>query len=427
MKLSGAVLAIAALLAASQDIHGAGPVLNATKGKASDIISKIAKNAGGDAIGALSEEFGSIRFSDAGGVAAGERLAAFATMSDAGFDIVVVAEGTGETPAFDDIGGDIVMQLRRGMKNGEADGAPVVFRCFCGRQEQPPPMLYGAFYGMTDSKAARMPGSRIERLVPAYFSSGSPSPLPEVSFKPMRNGWTLTFSFKWAEFFDDLPFADKGRPMSWRLCIRRTRQDGSVALLGSIDSPVSLAWGKGSPGQAMAVRKAVVCDKSCGERYETLLGELDFWHGGFKAERHIGFFDTGRETFEQKNPASDEAFYESFFVPFREWNRSLQEALHIDNDGSTRKPPAVDMPKATFDEIYGQLSRVFYASEGFAALRRDYLLARFTGVDKPAFAAPKQAGAATPPNKQEVLAAPTMDIDGTGQSNGLIELDDIAF
>lgn len=424
MKIPTIAIAAAATLASAMALRGAGLVLNVQRGKASDNLSKIA-NGGFASMESAADGRAMLRFPGAADGTAGERLAAFATMGDSGFDISVVAEGAGGTPSFDDIGGDIVIQLRRGMRNGEADGAPAVFRCFCGKQEQPPPMRYGAFYGKTDSKVARQPGSRLERLVPAYFSSGSPSPLPDVSFKSMPDGWALTFSFSWAAFFDDLPFSDKGHPVSWRLLVRRTRPDGTATALGSTDSPVALSWPK-MAGKADAVRKAVVGDKSFGDSYDALRNELDFWFRAYRAERHIGFIDTGAETFEQKNPASDEIFYENFFTPFCEWNKFLQDALHTDREIDNGRPPAASMPKATFDELYAQLHRIAFAREGFEALRRDYLLARFTGEERPVAAIPKPAAGTAPAAKTAPAAAPAMDIEGDG-AGGMIELDDIAF
>lgn len=372
-------------------------------------------------------------FADAGGGGV-ERLSAYATMEAGGYAVVVVASGRGRVETQDDIGGEIVMQIRRNMQNTDGDKAPTIFSYYCGRQERPPEMLYGAFYGKTDSRLARDPKSRLSRLVPGELAAGALEQLPKVSFRSLPDGWALVFSFSWVPFFDELLIKEgsskaSSSPVSWRLCIRRVRDDGTIATLGTPDDPVALAWPRGF--KADSLRRAVIGDDVFRYRYSDLAYAYDCLYSAYKQERHIKSFDVGRETFEQKNGASDEVFYKNYFEPYRESNMELVKAVEADRRDTTQKPAVFSMPKATFDEVYSQLGRLYYARRNIEALRRDYLLARFAGEKDPRYASPALEAARAKKEKaaaqEKPSSAPSMDMDEGSRGDALIDLDDITF
>lgn len=358
-----------------------------------------------------------------------DKLVGFALSNAKGFSVAVVSRSGRPAREIGEIGGSVTMQLRRGMQNGPGDLAPVFFRYFCGPQVKPPPIEYGAFYGATDAMIARNPRTRMTRLCPAYFCRGSQSVTPSVAFHPLADGWVLSFDFSWEQFFNCLPYVQGELPQSWRLVVERTRPDGSSASWGTLAEPVALSWPRGGDKLTDEIRLNIAYANCLGPAYRGIKDAQDFWWRAYKTEQYIGFFDPGIMTFEPKRPESDALYYEKCLVPFIKYNATLGDALYynIREENAPKQPAAVLMEKATYDELYAQLPRIRFAAEDFDALRRDYLLARFTDGPLPSAVPPETKKKAAPPPKKKVSTVPTLDEEEEAGGPALIDLDDISF
>ena len=373
-------------------------------------------------------------FAESAGGAAQERVQGFVLVDKAGFDIAILGRGRERVKSLDDVGGALCIQLRHGIKNAEGDPSPVFFRYNCMRQPRPVPRAYGAFYGLTDAEATRNPRSRFHRVTPAYVSSQARGVQPSATFYSMPDGWCIVFHFAWYRFFDMLPYQPSENPVSWRLVAERVRADGSVATWGSLADPVALSWPRAGAKFAEELRRDMVMNRDVfGIGFRDKLYEQDFRWRAYKKERYIGFFDPGVKTFEQKNPESDEVFYTKCMAPLLATDKALDEALYYNPIAREMKdlvrfPPVVNLPTTKFYELYSQLGRVLFSEEVFDAMRRDYLLARFTDGPLPA-PPPREDDAlkAAPPPKKKKSTVPTLDEDEAAGGKAIIELDDISF
>ena len=357
-----------------------------------------------------------------------DHLMGFATANADAFSVVVASRGGGRAKSIDDIGGAITFQMRPSMRNSPADRPPVFFRYNCAYQPKPPPREYGDGYGAEFAESIRNPPSRIHRVTPAYFCRAVPSVTPSVTFLSLPDGWALVFTFAWSLFFDSLPYAADTLPQSWRLVVERTRPDGTTTSWGTLADPVAISWPRGGNKLVDDIHRRALYADFFGRAYKHLSFAQDFWWGGYRTEKYIGFFDPGVVTFEPKNTASDEAFYTKCLAPLLKHNANLGEALFFDIKDGPAQPPAAAMTKVTFEEIFSQLHRVRHAGEDFDALRRDYLLARFLDEPLPSAVPPEdKTKKAAPPPKRNDKNAPALEDEEAAGGPALIELDDISF
>ncbi len=344
--------------------------------------------------------------------------------SSEGFGVYVFQTGVKPVSAPGDIGGRLVVQIREGVKNTSTAQAPICFSYDMGKRTPPPPAKPRGEPTGVEEDTARALKPRVQPLVPDYHGFATRNNLPAAGFAPLTDGWYLHFDFTWTSLYGRIPF-DAGKfPVSWRLVIDYTAPDGSVSTWGTLDDPVVLSWARGGDQLVNAVHEEVFGSNATGPRYRDNAEYFNTRWSTYKTEKHIGYFDPGKPTFEPKNPASDDVFFNLRVKPLIARNKNLEDVLFFDFREGIPKPKVLTMPKSYQDEIFSQLGRLYFIADDINRLRRDYLLARFT--DRPVLPPPTDKTKAKPKPKKKAPGADDLldepDTVGTG-----VDLDDIAF
>ncbi len=343
---------------------------------------------------------------------------------DDGFMVLVFRTGATRVENAGDVGGRLVVQLHDGMKNNAATYAPICFS-YDFSQRTPPPKAKprGEPTGVEEDDARALK-PRVQPLVPVYRNTFTRTVLPSASFSPLPDGWYAAFSFRWHSFYGRIPFEAGKYPVSWRLVAEYTAPDGAVSTWGTLDDPVVLSWARGGDARVTDIQNSIFLSDATGPKYKEYAEYLDTRWSTYKTEQYIGYFDPGKPTFETKNPASDDLFYRFRLKPLVDRNKNLEGALYFNFRDGIPKPKVMMMEKSYRDEIFSQLGRLYFVMDDANALRRDYLLARFT--DRPVLPAAPDTRKAKPkakkpaPGGDDLFDAP--DTVGEG-----IDLDDIAF
>ena len=350
-----------------------------------------------------------------------------ALFSSEGFDIVVfrIGEGVASPKGPGDVGGMLTFQLRDAPKNANDAHAPIIFTYDMNPKTPPPKAKPRGEPTGVEEDAARAPRSRIQSLVPEYNGFASRQPKPRAEFIPLPNGWCAIFSFSWTSFLGHLPFEEGKYPVSWRLVADYAGADGASAAWGALDDPVMLSWGRTGDKFVDELREAAFLSKSLGPAAKERSTYYDTRWTTHRAERHIGYFDAGKPTFEPKNPESDEMFYVNCAQPVISANNNMLDALYFNMREGVLKPKVLTMQKSFQVEIFSKLDRLLFLAHELEGLRRDYLLYRFAGKPMPA---PSDASAKT--KKKSGAGKAPADADGldpVAPVEGGMELDDITF
>lgn len=329
-----------------------------------------------------------------------------------------------------DCGGSFSIYLRPGMENTPTSGAPVMLvytmEKFPARLPSKPMFVPVN----NENSTIRTDPIRFSSEMPTYGNSHVrvPAADPKVHFQPMEKGWCVRFSFRWLDFQDRLPFAEGQYPVSWRLIVKRTRADGSVATWGSLAEPVLLNWGR--PGDAIVddIPLNYFLHNNVGPAYAGAAGFLrGFWTTS-RTEKWMLYLDPGIPTFEPKNPESDDLFVKSQVEPILDSNANIEKAIYFNGKQQIYEPPIKSYAKAERRAILAGLDRILYVTERIDDARRDYLLARLLDKPVPVRTMPK---AAQPKKLKKIdrnrdFSADDLGLEDTGDGD-LIELDDIDF
>ena len=350
-----------------------------------------------------------------------------ALFSNEGFSIVVfrIGEGVASPKGPGDVGGMLTFQLREAPNNTDDAHAPVTFAYDMNPKTPPPQAKPRGEPTGVEEDAARAPRSRVQSLVPEYDGFASRQPKPQAEFIPLPNGWCAIFSFPWTSFLGRLPFKEGKYPVSWRLVADYAGPGGVAAAWGTLDDPVLLNWGRPGDKFIDELRETAFLSKSLGPDAKDRSTYYDTRWTTHRAERHIGYFDAGKPTFEPKNPDSDEMFYVHCAQPVLSANNNMLDALYFNFHDGIYRPKVLTMPKSYQEEIFSKLDRLLFLAHDLEVLRRDYLLFRFAGKSMPAPSdasakARKKAGAGKAPSDAG-------EFDSVSPVEGGIELDDITF
>ena len=350
-----------------------------------------------------------------------------ALFSNEGFDIVVfrIGEGVASPKGPGNVGGMLTFQLRDAPKNADDAQAPIIFSYDMNPKTPPPKAKPRGEPTGVEEDAARAPRARVQSLVPEYDGFASRQPKPKAAFIPLPNGWCAIFSFPWTSFLDRLPFREGKYPVSWRLVADYAGPGGAEAAWGTLADPVMLSWGRPGDKFIDELRETASLSKSLGPAAKERSTYYDTRWTTHRVERHIGYFDAGKPTFEPKNPDSDEMFYARCAQPALSANNNLLDALYFNIHEGVARPKVLTMPKSFQDEIFSKLDRLFFLAHDLDGLRRDYLLFRFTGKPMPA---PSDASAKATKKSGAGKASPDAGgLDPMAPVEGGIELDDITF
>ncbi len=352
-----------------------------------------------------------------------------ALFSNEGFSIVVfrIGEDVASPKGLGDIGGMLTFQLRDAPKNADDAHAPIIFTYDMNPKTPPPKAKPRGEPTGVEEDAARAPRSRVQSLVPEYNGFASRQPKPSAQFIPLPNGWCAIFSFPWTSFLGRLPFEEGKYPVSWRLVADYAGTDGATAVWGALDNPVMLSWGRPGDKFIDELREAAFISKSLGPASKERSTYFDTRWTTHRTERHIGYYDAGKPTFEPKNPDSDEMFYVNCAQPVIAANNNMLDALYFNIQEGVYKPKVLTMQKSFQVEIFSKLDRLIFLAHDLDVLRRDYLLYRFAGKPMPA---PSDASSKAKKKAGKASAGVSPDADGLDPMapvDGGIELDDISF
>lgn len=354
-----------------------------------------------------------------------------AIYSSEGFDIVVfrIGEGVARPEGPGDVGGMLTFQLRDAPKNADDAQAPLIFSYDLNPQTLPPKAKPRGEPTGVEEDIARAPRSRLQSLVPEYNGFASRQPKPAVEFYALPAGWCVVFSFPWTSFIGRIPFQEGQYPVSWRLACQYANASGAAADWGTLGDPVVMSWARSGDKFVDEMREVVLTSKATGPAYKGRSSYYGTKWSTYKVERHIGYFDPGKPTFEPKNPDSDDRFYNTCVKPLLDANNNMQEVLFFDFKEGPQKPKVLEMPKSFRDEIFSKLDRLFFLAHDLDVLRRDYLLSQFAG--KPMPAPPEAAAKAGKKGKDGKGKQAATGADGMLEpeepvEDG-IELDDISF
>ena len=361
--------------------------------------------------------------------AAGEHpdvLSGSACYDAGGFTFVIISRGV-QAESVPQCGGSLSLYLREGMQNTATDGVPV-----------------SVHYDMREFPVSK-PGkphfslsveATIPRSEPTRFSSDCPSyrnitirqpPRPATRFIGLDDGWALTFSFRWIDFRDRLPFRAGQPPASWRLVATRVRPDGSVATWGTLADPVILNWATAADSFVDELSKKYFVAAELGPAYHEHAETIRTFWTAHRTEKWIGYLDPGIPTFEPKNPDSDAIFFTRCVEPFLDGNDNIDKAIIFGGKENIEHPRVLSMRPAERAAIVDELDRILYVDDMIDVLRRDYLLDRF--LDRPV--AQRVVPRAAQPEKLKPfdrnrdLTAGELNLDDVGVTED--KLDDVAY
>ena len=386
-----------------------------------------AKGLLGEKPGAISAALSKLDEKQAQSFTGDPALKGTAFFSNEGFSIVVfrIGEDVASPKGPGDVGGMLTFQLRDAPKNTDDAQAPIIFTYDMNPKTPPPKAKPRGEPTGVEEDAARAPRSRVQSLVPEYNGFASRQPKPQAEFHSLPNGWCAIFSFPWTSFLGRLPFEEGKYPVSWRLVADYAGTAGATAAWGALDDPVMLSWGRPGDKFIDELRETAFISKSLGPAAKGRSTYYDTRWTTHRAERHIGYFDAGKPTFEPKNPDSDEMFYVNCAQPVLSANNNMLDALYFNIQEGVYKPKVLTMQKSFQVEIFSKLDRLLFLAHDLDVLRRDYLLYRFAGKPMPA---PSDASSKAKKKSKAGKASPDADgLDPMAPVDGGIELDDISF
>ena len=355
-------------------------------------------------------------------------LSGSACYDEAGFTVFFISRGR-RAESVPECGGSVSLYLREGMKNTATDGVPVSVRYDMRAFPKPEP---GKPYFASSGE------SSVTRSEPTRFSSDCPSygsvavrqpPRPTTRFYVLDDGWGLSFSFRWVDFRDRLPFRENERPVSWRMVATRVRPDGSATSWGTLAEPVILSWAPAGDSFLDELAKGYFVSAGVGPIYRDHAEVARSFWTTHRTEKWIGYLDPGIPTFEPKNPDSDAIFFARCIEPFLDGNDNIDKAIYFNFRENIAQPRALTMTRAEREAIVAGLDRIIYVNEMIDTLRRDYLLDRFLNRPVaqrvvPQAARPKKL---KPIDRNRILSADELSLDGVGAGENAGELDDVAF
>jgi|LSQX01.3.fsa_nt_gb hypothetical protein len=357
-----------------------------------------------------------------------ESLSGSACYDEAGFTLFIISRGK-RAGSVAECGGSISLHIRDGVQNTATDGVPISVRYDMREYPRPAPgMPYFASSG--ESSVTRSEPTRFSSECPSYGSMAvRQPPNPATRFYLLDDGWALSFTFRWVDYRERLPFREGQRPISWRLVASRTRPDGSVAHWGTLAEPVLLNWAPAGAGILDDIPMDYFLSASLGPIYRDYSEVARTFWTTHRAEKWIGYLDPGMPTFEPKNPDSDALFFERCLEPFLDGNDNIDKALYFNFREGIPKPKVLTMTPAEREAIVAGLDRIVHFREKVDLLRRDYLLDRF--LERPVAqrivpqaARPKRL---KPLDRKRDLSAEELSLDGLGTIEPVGDLDDIAF
>ena len=353
-------------------------------------------------------------------------LTGSACFTEGGFTLIIISQGQ-RAESVPQCGGSLSLYLREGMQNTATDGVPVSVR-----------------YDMREFPASK-PGkphfslsveATIPRSGPTRFSSDCPCygnmtirqpSRPATRFFGLDDGWALTFSFRWIDFRDRLPFRAGQPPVSWRLVATRVRPDGSVAAWGTLADPVILNWATVGDSFVDELSKKYFVAAELGPAYHEHAETIRTFWTAHRTEKWIGYLDPGIPTFEPKNPDSDAIFFTRCVEPFLDGNDNIDKAIIFGGKENIEHPRVLSMRPAERAAIVDELDRILYVDDMIDVLRRDYLLDRF--LDRPV--AQRVVPRAAQPEKLKPfdrnrdLTSGELNLDDVGVAGE--RLDDVAY
>ena len=353
-------------------------------------------------------------------------LSGIACYDEGGFTVFFISRGrpAESVPAC---GGYFSLYFRDGMQNTATDGVPVSVRYDMRDFPAPKPGLpYFASSG--ESSTTRSEPTRYSSDCPSYGSKAvRQPPRPATRFYTLGDGWAISFSFRWIDFNDRLPFREGQRPISWRMVATRVRPDGSVAAWGTLAEPVILSWATASDGFLDEIAKYYFLNAGIGPTYRDHAEVARSFWTTHRTEKWIGYLDPGIPTFEPKNPDSDEMFFTRCLEPFLDGNDNIDKAIYYNFQENIPQPKVLSMVPAERAAIIAGLDRVINVNEIIDALRRSYLLDRF--LDRPVAqrvvpraAQPKKL---KPIDRNRDLTVDELSLDNVDVDAG--KLDDVAY
>ena len=353
-------------------------------------------------------------------------LSGTVSYSPQGFEITLFGKcgkSIGDAALLD---GAVIIQLREGMENRPTSRSPMIFQYTFGKRPAVIPAKPRGEPTGVEEDSARAARNRLTSLLPDYPGVFSRSVLPDATFTAMRDGWRLNFTFQWAHLLKQIPFTEGKYPESWRMAVTYRKADGSVASWGDLANPVVLSWARSGDAFIGEIQNALFMSQAIGPSYSERENYYETYWTTHRMEKYIGYINPGKETFEIKNPDSDELFFVKCAEPLIKANANLQDVLFFDWRNGPAQPKVMSMAKTFRDEIYSQLDRVYYFDYFIRIIRRDYLLARFT--DRPVLPPPPAPSARNQqPKAKPASGSDGMTLDDVEVIDGGLELDDIAF
>lgn len=354
-----------------------------------------------------------------------ENLFGCVYMSHGSFSIVIVSKEGKPANTISDIGATFMVQIRPNMKNKDDDGSPVIFHLDTSAFITPPQR--DSFTHENGEAGINREGpNRIINLCPAYRSRYVDTPDVRYKFRGTDDGYVVVFSFSWIEFLDRLPYTYGANPVSWRSAVMIGYKDGKKANWGTIDDPIAISWPRGGDALTEKMRRNMLYSKKLGDYYKGVFDDHNFLWSGYSTEKFFDYIKVDHPTFENRNPESDEVYYNGSFLSLKAFNENIYKATFYDTKNGPKIPPAEEYPKVTFDDLYSQFDRLLFCNEDFEALRRDYILAKMLDEPIPFYPKPKSFEKKGSAGKKKVSSSPSLEDDSESDAS-IIDLDDLSF
>ena len=355
-----------------------------------------------------------------------DAISGIACYDEGGFTVFFISRGrpAASVPAC---GGSVSLYIREGMRNTATDGVPVSVRYdMRDFPPQQPGLPYFASSG--ESSMTMSEPTRFYSDCPSYGSKAvRQPPQPSTRFYALDDGWALSFSFRWIDLIERLPFREGQRPVSWRMVATRVRPDGSVAAWGSLADPVILSWATAGDSFLDEIPKHYFLNAGIGPTYRAHAEVARSFWTTHRTEKWIGYLAPGIPTFEPKTPDSDDIFFTRCIEPFLDGNDNIDQAIYFNFRENTPPPLVLSMAPAERAALVGGLDRIIHVNELIDVLRRDYLLNRF--LDRPiaqrVVPAAAQPDKLKPLDRNRDLTAGELNLDNVGVEEK--KLDDVAY
>lgn len=265
-------------------------------------------------------------------------------------------------------------------------------------------------------------GGRVRNLV-AETAPTDMTPTGRISVEVKANkkgdGWDAFVTVPFRDRLERWPVCEGARrPPTWLAAFTLTDAAGNRTDWGTVAEPLQLSWGK-SAGFKEA-RDGLFKDQGLMAGYAALKEKYADLCDHSQKERWIGYLDPGTETFAWRQADSEKLFYERCAEPvFRAFDGAM-ELLRFrpteENPNIKLPPKALALAEPAKMRLYGMLEDFARLPARMEEIRRDYLLARFTGRTLAVPEPPK----AKPKTSASKITAPDADADDTGD----LSLDD---